>query len=649
MDGPDCDIPAIDGRWNANSMLCGHMVSWGSIMFHSDIGVSGKQAEKRRTYGGPFTRTYGSLFTRTYGSPFTRTDGSPFPRAIGATPQNSVCRTLVDLLTEDEKVVMGCAIRMFCGLQYREQNLDTADDEWYEDCISDELEEIAPLYEKPEYKNDSIHTLRFTQSSLMATEEGREPSIANVNLADVFPLCDEGAIKHPSWNTQLNMKNLDALVGLQDHKHRWWLPATWSGVVAASHATPSAVVGPSASVRDAPTVNEDVEMADDNGGVTPKKKKAGKRPAVQSPTPAPRADSGDAIRLPLPESGSGGLKPAKPPPCPVSSEDEVKAPIPRRKRKRHDSTLVDDSASELETGLTDPGACGPCKASHHKCKPQVSTKGLTCRLCIKRKIKCDPPSAVSQAIINARKKKHSNEDIVERLDITARSQEEFNTAVRDFMFNTDTVLRALCTHGQGKVNLASLGLRLPAVPRFSEAEPSTPGASSVTSGVSSLGLSRMMVDNAGVAGPSEPQPEYGDTERNFPPGSSSPRVTQRDVQQGSVEGRVTAIISGVANDPLSYNTHVVYYRVPEYTKPVGTHLASPKCGALSAAVATHTRTTPNQGGDSIRLYGRERIRLDGLKSSRFDGRESSRLDGRESIRLDGHESIRLDGPFRRTV
>ncbi|KAH9016848.1 hypothetical protein EDB85DRAFT_1897919, partial [Lactarius pseudohatsudake] len=298
-------------------------------MFHSDIGVSGKQAEKRRTYGGPFTRTYGSLFTRTYGSPFTRTDGSPFPRAIGATPQNSVCRTLVDLLTEDEKVVMGCAIRMFCGLQYREQNLDTADDELYEDCISDDLplhrtgRDCPHSMRSRKYKNDSIHTLRIHpiityvgDEWLRATEEGREPSIANVNLADVFPLCDEGAIKHPSWNTQLNMKNLDALVGLQDHKHRWWLPATWSGVVRRWQTTT---------------------------GAYPKKKKAGKRPAVQSPHQRPgcpiagnKADSGDAIRLPLPESG------------------RVKASIPRRKRKRRDSTLVDDSASELETGLTDP-------------------------------------------------------------------------------------------------------------------------------------------------------------------------------------------------------------------------------------------------------------------------------------------------------
>ncbi|KAH9011463.1 hypothetical protein EDB84DRAFT_1445141 [Lactarius hengduanensis] len=433
-------------------------------MFHSDIGVSGKQAEKRRTYGA---RSHGRMAARSHGRMAARSHGRMAARSHGRMVARSHGRSVQPPKT----------------LFYREQNLDTADDEWYEDCISDELEEIAPLYEKPEYKNDSIHTLRIHpiityvgDEWLRATEEGREPSIANVNLADVFPL-----ITSIGGGFQLHGQ------ALSQHPMR--------------HHLPSLVLP--LPVRDAPTVNEDVEMADDDGGVTPKKKKAGKRPAVQSPTPAPRvpyrrnkADSGDAI--------------------PVSSEDEVKAPIPRRKRKRRDSTLVDDSASELETGLTDPGACGPCKVSRHKCKPQVSTKGLTCRLCIKRKIKCDPPSAVSQAIINARKKKHSNEDIVKRLDITARSQEEFNTAVRDFMFNTDTVLRALCTHGQGKVNLASLGLHLPAVPRFSEAEPSTPGASSVTSGVSSLGLSRMMVDNAGVAGPSEPQPEYGDTEPSRP-------------------------------------------------------------------------------------------------------------------------------------
>jgi hypothetical protein len=80
------------------------------------------------------------------------------------------------------------------------------------------------------------------------------------------------------------------------------------------------------------------------------------------------------------------------------------------------------------------------------------------------------------------------------------------------MFNTDTVLRALCTHGPGKVNLASLGLRLPAVPRFTDAEPSTPGASSVASTASSMGLSHLTLDNAGVAGPSEPLPELEEAE-----------------------------------------------------------------------------------------------------------------------------------------
>ncbi|KAH9013593.1 hypothetical protein EDB85DRAFT_1899635 [Lactarius pseudohatsudake] len=407
-------------------------------------------------------------------------------------------------------------------------------------------DDIANFYEMPEYKDD-VHKLRIHpiityvgDEWIRATDKGREAAIANLSLVDVFALCDKGTVKYPSWNAQLHMKRLDSLVGLQKQEYRWWLPAKPSGDVAASHVTPSAVAGldkepASASARDAPTVNEDVEMEDDDGGETPRKKKAGKRPAVQSPTPVRRVprrrrkvDSGDAIVLSSPDSESGGLMFAKPPPAvrpptpcvpvepvAVSSGDEVKAPIPRKKRKRRESTMVEDSVSELETGLTDPGACGPCKASRHKCKPQVSTKGLTCRLCIKRKTKCDPPSAVSQAIINVRKKKHSNEDIVERLDIMARSQEEFNTAVWDFMFNTDTVLRALCTHGPGKVNLASLGLGLPAVPRFSEAEPSTPGASSVASGapstVSSLGVSHMMLENASVAGPSKPLPEYEET------------------------------------------------------------------------------------------------------------------------------------------
>ncbi|KAH9011240.1 hypothetical protein EDB83DRAFT_2530359 [Lactarius deliciosus] len=494
-------------------------------------------------------------------------------------------RTQADLLTEDEKVVMGSAICMFCGLKYREKNSDTADDEWYEKCIGDELDEITLLYEKPQYKND-MHKLRTHPTItyvgdkwLRATDEGRELAIANLELADIFPLCDEGAIKHPSWNTQLHMKNLDVLVGLQKDEHKWWLLAKLSGNVAASHVTPSAIAGlntapVSASVHDAPTVNEDIEMEDD-GGETPRKKKVGKCLAVQSPTPVRRvsnrrhkADSGDAITLSSPESESGGLMSARPPPavCPptphapaepaaerrtsrgeyISSGDDVKVPTACKKRKRRESAIIDNSASELETGLTDPGACGPCKLSHHKCKPQVSTKGLVCRLCIKWKAKCDPPSAVSQAIINARKKKHSIEDVIKRLDITSRTQ-EFNTTVRDFMYNTDTVLCTVCTHGPGKVNLAFLGLRLPAVPLFADVEASTPGGSSVASGaassVSSLGVSRMMLDNVGVAGPSKLLPKYEETEssnaglrRRAPRSGTSSRAQSRAGSRQSSRG-----------------------------------------------------------------------------------------------------------------
>ena len=128
----------------------------------------------------------------------------------------------------------------------------------------------------------------------------------------------------------------------------------------------------STSVRDTTTVNEDVEMEDDNGGETPRK--AGKHPEVQSPTPVRRvsrrrrkADSGDPIAVSSPESESGGRMPARPAPAvrpptsrvpaepaAESSGDEVKAPGVRRKRKRRESVFVDESASEKETGLTDP-------------------------------------------------------------------------------------------------------------------------------------------------------------------------------------------------------------------------------------------------------------------------------------------------------
>ncbi|KAI9447429.1 hypothetical protein H4582DRAFT_2051189 [Lactarius indigo] len=103
---------------------------------------------------------------------------------------------------------------------------------------------------------------------------------------------------------------------------------------------------------------------------------------------------------------------------------------------------------------------------------------------------------------------HANgpaEDVIERLNEVSRSQKVFNTAIRDFIYNTDTMLRALCTQGQGNVNLASLGLRLPTVPLFSTSEPVTPG----------LGLGRMMIDSLGVSGPSRHhgEPEDGESSR----------------------------------------------------------------------------------------------------------------------------------------
>ena len=165
-------------------------------------------------------------------------------------------RTLVDLLTEDEKVFMGAAIRIFSALRYREKNKITTEDEWYVECITSELvragqctsrwiltspyivqDDLSPFFEKPEYEDARklrIHPIitYVGEEWLKATEEKREPDITNLDLADVIALCDDVATKHLSWNAQLHMKNLDALVGLQKEGDRWWLPAKPSGNVA---------------------------------------------------------------------------------------------------------------------------------------------------------------------------------------------------------------------------------------------------------------------------------------------------------------------------------------------------------------------------------------------------------------------------------
>ncbi|KAI9434982.1 hypothetical protein H4582DRAFT_2059863 [Lactarius indigo] len=465
-------------------------------------------------------------------------------------------RSLVDLLTNDEKVVMGSAVRMFCALRYRERNGGAADDAWYSKCIDSELDEINDVFEK--YTDPTkvrIHPVitYVAEEWQKAMDKRRKPDFASLKLADVLQLCDERVAQHPEWNAQLHMKNLDTLVGLQKEEDRWWLPATQASSIAASPVMPSAVEAVSGvntesvstSACDAPTVNEDVEMEDDDGGETPRKKKAGKCTVVQSPTPARRTSSrrrkgasGDANPLSSPESEAGGrvptkTKPAIRPPAShapmeptadrhiagidyISSGDEERVVTVRRKRKRP-ASIVEDSASELETGPTDPGACGPCKDSGHKCplmQVVYQTEDQMCSaLC---GIAGDSQFAQEEALTRAN---GPAEDVIERLNEVSRSQKVFNMAIRDFIYNTDTMLRALCTQGQGNVNLASLGLRLPTVPLFSTSEPATPGASSVASGapssVSSLGLGRMMIDSSGVSGPSghHGEPEDGESSR----------------------------------------------------------------------------------------------------------------------------------------
>ncbi|KAH9035916.1 hypothetical protein EDB85DRAFT_1889090 [Lactarius pseudohatsudake] len=462
-------------------------------------------------------------------------------------------RTFVDILTDDEKVLMDIAVRLVSALQYREKNLDTVEDAWYGKCISDELEDSETVFKKYDHRPDKprIHPIitHVGEEWDSAKDDHRDPDVTVLDLNEMHRLCDEGAVENPSWNTQLHMKPLDKLIGLQDAAFRWWLPAKrMDDIAAGQHADPFSVNTGSGSItkptpapaRDAPTVDEDVEMGDEDEGETPgKAKKAQKRPAVQSPTPARRETSrrkgasGSAIVESSPESEAEGLAPTKPlpvkpvpsAPAPVKpkvrrrvsgvphtgSGDEIPPPGPRKKVKRP-ASVVDESASELEDGPTDLGACGPCKVHGRKCKPQKPAKkglALACRRCVKRRIKCDPISAVAQELLDS-KKKNTLQEVIERVDAMARAQTLHNTAMYDFVYNIDTMIRAVCTQGPGNVNLSTLRLRKPPVPPFVEDRPATPSASSVASAasgapssVSSMGLGRMTLHASGMSDASE--------------------------------------------------------------------------------------------------------------------------------------------------
>ncbi|KAH8982116.1 hypothetical protein EDB86DRAFT_2834518 [Lactarius hatsudake] len=462
-------------------------------------------------------------------------------------------RTFVDKLTDDEKALMDIAIRLVTALRYRETNLDTVEDIWYRKCISDELDDIDKVFMKYDNLDHKPHIhpviMHIGDEWDSAKDDDRDPDVTVLHLKEVFKLCDEGAMEHPSWNIQLHMKALDTLIGLQDADYRWWLPAKRAEDIidlsAGQQPDPFRVETNSGSITEpvsapapeAPTVDEDVEMGDEDEGETPgKSKKAKKCLAVQSPTQARhvstrrrKVTSTNAIGVSSPEAEAEGPVPTKPLPvrpppsalAPVkpaarhrvagvldtSSGDENPPPGPRKKAKQR-ASVIDDSASELEDGPTDPGACGPCKIYGRKCKPQKPAKkglALACRWCTKRRVKCDPISAVAQAMLDA-KKKNTIQEAIERIDNLARLQAVHNTAMYDFMHNMDTMIRAMCSQGQDNVNLSTLRLRKPPVPLFAEDRPATPSASSVASApstVSSMGLGRMTLQASGVSGSSE--------------------------------------------------------------------------------------------------------------------------------------------------
>ncbi|KAI9443862.1 hypothetical protein H4582DRAFT_2053641 [Lactarius indigo] len=427
-------------------------------------------------------------------------------------------RIYVDKLTADEKALMGTAIRFDLALRYREKNIESVDDDWYRTCIASELDDVNEIFGK--YSDGTTEPRMHPIITYVAEEwdsaadSSRVPDIAALKLKDVSKLCNDGAANNPLWNSQLNMKTLNTLIGLLNPSDRWWLPALHSDVddiPDAPHVTPPKAgskasgkrpappppdtgsdsgaepSGPvPASVQDATMVNEDVEMQEDDGGETPRKpKKATKRVAVQSPTAAHRTTrrrrtttgAGDVPSSPEPEPTE--LVPVRPVPMEPVSGVPLHAAVPTRTKP-------------VNVTICATARMWPLQG----CKPQMQAttrreEGNSMQVVYE---------AEAQWVATGKedgkgKKKQSLDEVVQRLDDMSNTQEAHIAAMRDFVHNTDVILRALRTQGP-------------------EPGPSTPSASSVASGtsgapstVSSMGLGRMMISDAGVAGPSEVPPD----------------------------------------------------------------------------------------------------------------------------------------------
>jgi hypothetical protein len=57
-----------------------------------------------------------------------------------------------------------------------------------------------------------------------ASEDGRDPDLSAMSLAEVLERCRQTAVAHPEWVRKLHMVNLPALLRMQPEDDYWWLP-----------------------------------------------------------------------------------------------------------------------------------------------------------------------------------------------------------------------------------------------------------------------------------------------------------------------------------------------------------------------------------------------------------------------------------------
>ncbi|KAF8262041.1 hypothetical protein EI94DRAFT_1744544 [Lactarius quietus] len=277
----------------------------------------------------------------------------PPSRRIIKSPPASPAASEPSQLSLDQDTLLDIAIHVDAALREVHATGGDIDVSFFLTSIDDELEAVnhvfgayPPGVEVPKY-----HPILGYLAQVLDSSKDKTKALLSFDFAEVAWLCAANAKSTSNRASVLNQPDLLGLVPRVPHEHRWWLPParklskdatmdrpTFDYDDGEDGEAPESPVSPDAAsfFAAASPEPEDVDMANDNDGETPRRRtRLSKRSLAMSP-----------------------------------GND---APVKQRKR------------------VCDPkDACGPCKNKGHECIDQGGAHTFSCVACSNSKIRCDP-------------------------------------------------------------------------------------------------------------------------------------------------------------------------------------------------------------------------------------------------------------------